>query len=305
MNLLHRIQSMPRRNWLVAGGGAGLIVALVVASSCLHGRSRPVLRSNVGIDLQEQSFSLAFAPPPPPPLLEQGRLEPRRVIRTARVTLEVKDFAAFETACREMAAQYGYLSDLSLTRGEEGRMSAELTLRLAADRFDAGFAAFKNLGQVQHEEVKVEDITASYADLEARCLNKRTTAARLRELIANRAGKLSEVVEAEQALSEVTSELEGMEAQRRALEGQLAYSTVHAQVQEADGESKRLAKRLWEPFRQATREGAASLVAGLAWTLKTLITFSPWFLLAGLGAWGFRRWRRSKSAQPTKDSEAS
>lgn len=282
-----------RRAMGLVGGGVCL-VALVVASSCLHGRSRQVLKSCVGTDLSEQA-SVACTPPPMP---MHENMAPRHVIRTARVELEVKSFEAFETACRELAKRHGYLADLSLTRDEHGRIRADLTLRVAAERFDQAFEAFKSLGVVQNEEMKVEDVTQTCADLEARCLNQRTTAARLREIIANRAGKLSEVVEAEKALGEVTAELESMEAQKRAMEGRIAYGTLRAQVHEAGAVPKEPG-----PFAQAVREGFAGLTTGLAWVCRILITLSPWLLLAALGAWGWWRRRRKRivKAESSKD----
>lgn len=174
---------------------------------------------------------------------------------------------------------------------DDGRRRAELTLRVQAERFDAVFAEFKALGAVKSEEVKVEDVTRAYADLEARRANKRTAAARLREIIATRTGKLSDVIEAEQALSQVTEELESMEAQKRTMDSQIAYSTLHAEVFEPARPRRFNEPRLWEPLVGALKDGRSGLISSLAFLVEALIVLSPWILLGTLAFWLFRRWR--------------
>jgi hypothetical protein len=219
-----------------------------------------------------------------------AELLPPKLIRNAKISLEVKDFPRFESACRGLAQRYGYLSDLRLSREEDGRRRADLTIRVAAERLDAALAEFKALGTVKKEELTVEDVTRAYADLEARRANKRTTAARLREIIANRTGKLSDVIEAEQALGQVTEELESMEAQKRTMDGQIQYSTLHADVFEPPLPVKAKEPALWEPLMAAIKDGRSGLIATLAFTLEALIVGFPWILLLVLGILGYRRW---------------
>ena len=289
-----------RKTWAFLGTGIILALMALVASTSFHPTTFQCVKKTVGLDMMPSLVSMECAPPPPPP--PQGtslELLPQKLVRTARIGLEIKDFPRFEKACRELATRYGYLADLRINDEEGGRKRADLTLRIAAERFDSALAEFKALGVVKKEELTIEDVTRAYADLEARRTNKRTTAVRLRELIANRTGKLSDVIEAERALSEVTEELESMEAQKRAMDGQISYSTLRAEINEPPLPPKFNATSLWEPVVTALKEGRSGLIWSLAFALEILIVLSPWILLSVAGVWCFRRWRASRS--PNED----
>lgn len=290
------------RKGLALAGTALILVLLALASTQAFRKGSPfsaskVVQKSVGMDLSEAPV-MQYAPPPPPATgsLLDARVElaPQKRIHTARISLEVKDFSRFESACRALAERHGYLAELKATTGDDGRKRADLTLRIQAARFDGALAEFKALGTVKHEEVKVEDVTRAYADLEARRANKRAAAVRLREIIATRTGKLSDVIEAEQALSQVTEELESMEAQKRTLDSQIAYSTLHADVSEPPRPARFREPGLWAPLVGALKDGRSGLITSLAFLVEALIVLSPWILLTSLTIWSIRRWRTSR-----------
>jgi len=291
------------KTWALVGTSCILALLALVGATAFRRNAQDIVRKTVGVDMcaegemnfappaaRSLSFSKAYAPDAS---ASEAHLDllPQKLIRTARLGLEVKDFPRFEKACRALAGRYGYLADLRITDEEGGRKRADLTLRIAAEKFDGAIAEFKTLGTVKKEEVSVEDVTRAYADLEARRANKRIAATRLRELIANRTGKLSDVIEAEQALSQVTEELESMEAQKRAMDGQIQYSTLRADVAEPPLPPKFNERTLWEPIAGALKDGRSGLISSFAFVLEVLIVCSPWLLLSGLGFWVFRRWR--------------
>ncbi len=294
-----RLPPLPSRTTL-ALAGTGIILALLALVGATGFRSSSLATAHraMSMNVCESAVALECASPPPPssPRAAESLMEllPQKLIRSARISLEVKDFPRFESQCRQLAGRYGYLSDLRIATLESGQKRADLTLRIQAERFDAALADFKALGVVRKEELSVEDVTRAYADLEARRANKRTAAIRLREIIANRTGKLSDVIEAEQALTQVTEEIESMEAQKRAMDGQVGYSTLRADVFEPPVVQKSTAPALWEPLASALKEGRSGLIASLAFLLQTLIVLSPWILLSLVGTWCFRRWRASQ-----------
>jgi len=229
------------------------------------------------------------------------RLLPQKLIRNAKLSLEIQHYGRFETALGGLTQRCGYLSNIQVNQDERGIRRAEITLRVEASRFDEALAAFKRLGTVSHEEISVEDVTRSYADLEARFANKRISAARLREIIQTRAGKLSDVIEAEQALAGITEEMESMEAQKRSLDNQLSYSTIKAEVHEpAPPASAPLS--LWVPILDAVKEARSALIGCLAFLVMVVIVLAPWALLI-LG--GFLCWRRFRGRKTEREETPS
>lgn len=102
------------------------------------------------------------------------------------------------------------------------------------------------------------------------------------------------MIEAEQALGQVTEEIESMEAQKRSMDGQISYSTLRADVFEPPLPRKFDAPTLWEPLVGALKNGRSGLIASLAFLLEATIVLSPWVLLLALGFWVIRRCRASR-----------
>jgi hypothetical protein len=216
-------------------------------------------------------------------------LAPSKIIRTAKLSLEVKDWSGFDATLRGLAAHYGYLANAEVATADDGKYRASITLRVEASRFDQALAEFKGLGTVKSEHIGAEDIARAYTDLEARRANKRVAAARMRDIIANRTGRLEEIIQAEQALSAVTEEIERLDALKRGYDGQLTYSTIQAEVFEPLAKPE--GPSLWKPFKDALVDTRTTLIAMAAFLLEALLVLAPWALLGGFG---WRIWRKRK-----------
>jgi hypothetical protein len=298
-----------RRIWGIAAI-LGIVLVLIVGMSLVlrsryQLRTSRVLASTTGIDLESAKEGTLYASMSAPGRAP-GAMEilPLKVIRHARLVLEVPQYESFDASLRSLSQRYGYLSNLQLNKDERGVRRAEIILRVEASRFDQVLTEFKRLGSVQQETISVDDVTRTYADLEARFANKRSSAARLREIIQTRTGKLADVIEAEEALSRITEEIESMEAQKRSMESQMAYSTLSAEVHEPLlKDSRSMEPGLWTPVAESLREARGALIGSLAFLLAAVIVLSPWVLIL-LGAFLLgRRWfRRRKAAAEVEAS---
>jgi len=221
---------------------------------------------------------------------------PSRVIRTAKLNLEIQDWDRFDRAMRDLSTRFGYLASAEVNTDDDGKHRAQVTLRIEASRFDRALADFKALGRVKGERITAEDVGRAYTDLEARRANKRVSAARLRDLIANRTGKLEEIIQAEQALGEVTEELERLDAQKRSYDSQLAYATLQADVFEPKAITRAEGSNLWRPLKDALLDTRTTLIALAAFFLEAVLVLAPWMLLGWLG-WSLFRKRKAKVAE--------
>lgn len=296
---------MPRhRLALFITAGIVLVLAAIVVGvhSLRSDAPRDRVLKTLGVDMALQE---AESPAPPGmrskehavPADEAYSLAPSRVIRTAKLSLEVQDWSRFDRAMRELAGRYGYLASAEVNAADNGKHRAQITLRVEASRFDRALQDFKALGAVKSERIGAEDVSRAYTDLEARRANKRVTAARLRELISNRAGKLADVIQAEQALGEVTEEIERLDALKRGYDSQIAYSTLQAEVFEPAGRPAE--PSLLKPLKDALLDTRTTLIAMAAFVLETLLVLAPWALLGWLG-WSRFRKRRDRAAATTE-----
>jgi hypothetical protein len=264
------------------------------------------------------NFSLASPPPPPPPpgvpggvpggvmggvvadesVQEQG-LAPHspssqdsKLIRKGDLLLEVSEVAkAREAILQRTKALGGWVADQGEQRDEDGHLSANLTLRLPADRFDAGQQSLRELGTVRRIHLEVEDVSREWVDREARLQVKRTAAGRLRQILAQQSASLKDVLAAEQALIRLTEEIESLESIHRFQSRQVAFATLEVQLV---GPQAAVTRAATSPLARFGDQLVTRLSASLAVLGLLAAALLPWALL-GLGIRTFLRRRRAQA----------
>ena len=155
------------------------------------------------------------------------------IVRSAQLSLTTKEFDKARAGVENTVKRHrGYVADLKVGGATGNGRTLTATLRVPADQLDATLAELKTLGRVESESQGGQDVTSEYVDLQARLANSRNTEKRLTELLAQRTGKLSDVLEVEQELDRVRGDIEQMEAQRKNMANQVTFATVNVSVSE-------------------------------------------------------------------------
>jgi hypothetical protein len=224
----------------------------------------------------------------------------RKLIRTGQITIEVKSYEESTKEIGRLAESLGgYLAESQSSRGEQDLRTGKLTIRIPAEHFAQAFDAVKRLGKVQIENLGTQDVTKAYTDLETRLRVKRETADRLREILKDRAAKLSEILEAERELARVTEEIEQMEGERRFYDQQVALSTIAVTLHEPGSVVKLSA---FSPVAQAVRDSLEVLAMSLAGLIYALVFLAPWLVVAYVAWRVIKALRARRRAKPVKDA---
>jgi len=161
----------------------------------------------------------------------------RAVIRTGTVELRVEDFGAARSAVAERARSLGgYVSESGSTRNTRDNRSwttGYVVVRVPAERFADALADARERGTVLSEGTETEDVTDQLVDLEARLTNLQERRDRLRSFY-DRANSTEELLRVEERLSAVQSDIEQLEAEKRALENRVAFSTLRVELREPE-----------------------------------------------------------------------
>ena len=234
------------------------------------------------------------APPPPPPA--QASAGPM-IARTVSLTIRVRDIAASRAALDGILAQHhGYAASLTLNTPEDGPRSFQSSLRIPAPELQAGLDALRKLGRVQTETQSGEEVTQQHADLVARLTNARETEQRLRQLLAERTGKMEDVLDVEEKVSETRGEIESMEAEQNLLEHRVAFATVDLRLAEefkeqlADGSTASTGTRMRNAFVSGLRNAGGSILALILFLEEFGPVLLVWIVI--LGAPALLVWRR-------------
>jgi Domain of unknown function (DUF4349)/Putative zinc-finger len=216
------------------------------------------------------------------------------IIRTADLSLITKEFDKTRANLEAILKRHrGYLGELKAGGATGSGRTLTATLRVPADQLDATLTEVKTLGRVESESQSGQDVTSQYVDLQARLSNARNTEQRLTDLLRNRTGKLSDVLEVEQELDRVRGEIEQMEAERKNMSNQVSYATLSATIAEdykaqlqvvPPSTSTRLSNAAVEGYRNMA-DGVVSLALFLLSTGPTLLLWGAVLFLPARLIW--------------------
>jgi anti-sigma factor RsiW len=222
------------------------------------------------------------------------------VARTANLTVTTKDFDKARAGLEEILKRHqGYLGELNVTGATGSARALETTLRVPATQLDSTLAELKKLGQVESESQTGEEVTQQYVDLQARLTNARHTEERLSDILRQRTGKLSDVLEVELEVDRVRGEIEQMDAEKRELSKRVAFATINVKLtEEYKAQLQAVPNSTSTRFRNAAVEGYQTLVDGLIGLGLFLLSWGPALLVWGAIVFypvrfGWRRIHRS------------
>ncbi|MFP5318127.1 MAG: DUF4349 domain-containing protein [Acidimicrobiia bacterium] len=304
---------MRRTGLVVAGLVAVLVVAGAVVSSTDDGGERAVVESDVATSAAAEPATGGRAlagdsgvgSAPAPGLPQTVAPTGPRVVRTADLAVEVEEGrfgAAFDRAAAVAASHGGYVTSsstggagLRAERDGPRPRSGQLTLRVPADRFDDARRALGQLGEVEQEGIRGEDVSGQLVDYEARLRSLRAQEESLQALLG-KAANVGEVLQVQTALFNVRQQIEQLDGQRAQLEQAAALATISVSLYEPgaalpfDPEPEP-ASSLARSFERAV-EGALAVVGGM---IVVLGWVTPLAVLGLLG-WGAARLRRRPAA---------
>lgn len=188
----------------------------------------------------------------------------RKVISTAEVHLEVKDYAKTESQIQKMVNEmngYIVLSNSSGTQGEN--MQGDIQIRLPQEKFQTFLSKAEGLDvQIKNKKISGTDVTEEYVDLASRLKSKRVIEERLLSFM-EKAGHTEELLRISSDLGNVQGEIEQILGRMTYLDNQTDFATVHLFLSEEKIivpviEQKEL--NTWEKTKQQFNESVNSIL---------------------------------------------
>lgn len=219
-----------------------------------------------------------------------------RVVRTADVRVKVAEGrfgAAFDRVASVAAANGGFVSSSTTATVDDAR-SGVLTVRVPADRFDTVRVSLADLGEIESQSIRGEDVSGQLVDFEARLKSLEAQEAALLTLVG-KATAVGEVLQVQSTLFDVRQQIEQLTAQKANLDQSVSLSTLQVSLFEPgaaavvrpvdDGPS--LARSVEEAI-----DGMVSVVGGMIVVVGYLVPIGA----LGLVVWGASRVLRRRPA---------
>lgn len=198
--------------------------------------------------------------------------EPRRLIKTVDLSLEVADTTTAADAIQRLAVSSGgYVSSLSSDNSGEF-LHYNITIRVPFDRLEEVTAELKSLStEVRRESIGTEDVTEKFVDLGARLKTLRATEGELQALLAEsrrRSQSAADIMAIYGHLTEIRTRIEQIQGQLELLNNQTSLSTIRIALAPAES-SRPILRGGWSPLetvRASVRVliGSLQIIADLA-----------------------------------------
>jgi hypothetical protein len=155
------------------------------------------------------------------------------IAHVVSLSVVVKDFSASRSSLDTIVARrHGYAAQLNVSTPEDAARSLQASLRIPAPELSAAVSDLKTLGRVESESQSGEEVTPQHEDLVARLKNARSTEQRFRSVLEQRTGNAVEVLQVEEGIARVRGEIERLEAEQKALEHRVEFSSIELQITE-------------------------------------------------------------------------
>ncbi|MCS6773567.1 MAG: DUF4349 domain-containing protein [Anaerolineae bacterium] len=201
----------------------------------------------------------------------------RLVIRTADMEIVVTDTVATMNELSKLAAETGgFVVSSSTSQVEQRALRGAMTLRVEAKRFDEALSRIRALAlEVRSENVRGEDVTAEYVDLDARVKALEASEAQLYELLKS-AQTTEDVLKVRSEITRLRSEIDSLKGRIRYLSQAAALSTITVAIL-PDVLAQPVQVAGWRPEGEARRavEALIAILQGLGtlfiWTVIVVV----------------------------------
>jgi hypothetical protein len=170
------------------------------------------------------------SPPVAPEVLHAGSPGPdwdKKIIKTANITLELKDFDAYNTSLRKNIKGYGAYIAAEEQVQIEDKIENEVTIKVPVMQFDELINSFNGSGiKIINKRISTEDVTGEVVDTKARIDAKKHVRESYLGLL-KQAKNMKDILQVQNEINSIQEELETADGRVKYLTNQSAYSTVH------------------------------------------------------------------------------
>ena len=190
----------------------------------------------------------------------------------------------------------------SLTAYSEDQVFASLQIRAAPAWIDTFLAAAETeakaaRGEIVNRQKTAEDLTVTIIDTDARLNAKLVLQKRIEQLLADRPGKLGELLETERELARVNGEIDSLTSTLKALRQRVDMSQLSVDYQT---KTNPVSGGALAPLSEALSRFFYNLSSAVAAVITAFAVGLPWLLLTGALLWIWLRliWPRIRRRKP-------
>jgi hypothetical protein len=204
-----------------------VLICLLIALSC---SKKQELKKQVLMESVNASYEPPPPPPPPPPAINQSSYNPK-LVKKGDLTISSIDIEStkqlifgFVKICN------GYVINENLVANEPNSFY-QISLNIQASQFDK-FVHLLDSSKLNivSRSFSVADVTMQYVDNVTRLENKKKLEKRYLDLLA-KTKEIKDILEIEEKLENIRTEIEVKESQLKVLDKQIEYSEFNLKIE--------------------------------------------------------------------------
>ena len=232
----------------------------------------------------------AAAPVPAPS--GYGGIE-TKIIKTAYITIEVKDVTGSVESLKAMAAaKGGYLSSTNIQKNYRNQLSGSVVMRVPQAEFENTLAGIKAVGTVKSASTQGEDVTEEYTDLQAQKTSYQNQLTQY-NAIMKQCTKVEDIIAVQEQIDRVQTELDRLEGRLKYLNSRVDFSTITVTLEEPEP----VGGETGHNFVTTINEGIAGFLGMIDAMIIIFFTLLPLAVVCGAGYWLYR-WNRRRNPAP-------
>jgi len=162
---------------------------------------------------------------PQPPLVKQDWN--KKIIKTANLNLEVKDYNVYNSSLREKLKQFGgYIAQEEQSQSEY-KIENILTIKIPVDQFDDAVNSISsNVKELNEKKITSEDVTTEVIDTRSRLEAKKQVRLRYLDLL-KQAKNMEEILSVQSEINGIQEQIESAAGRMEYLQHSSSFSTIH------------------------------------------------------------------------------
>lgn len=209
-------------------------------------------------------------------------LSEQKLIRKVTIDAETEDLEGLlESLSQQITALGGYVESQQIYNGSSYSSrryrSANMTVRIPAESLDGFVGQVKGISNVVNYTESADDVTLTYVATESRVAALEAEEARLLELM-DKAETMADLLEVEERLTEVRSDLESTASQLRVLANKVSYATVYLNLEQVQVFTEVEELTVWQRISSGFSENLRDIAEGFVDFFVWAVTYSPQLL---------------------------
>ena len=151
----------------------------------------------------------------------------KKIIKTAQVTAQLKDYAVFDNYIHKNLRSFGAYISSEKQEHSEYQLHNTLSIKVPVEQFDNLLNSLSGEGiKITEKSVTTDDVTGETFDVKARLEAKKQVRERYLALL-KQAGNMKEILSVQQEINTIQEQIESANGRLSYLVHQSAYSTVN------------------------------------------------------------------------------